>query len=97
MTDLPEDDDLPAKGHNRVNVAGVDSDALRNIVDRVERVQCEIDELKDDQKEIFEEAKSKGLNVKIVRKVIRERRKRDEDRKAELEETENYMLALGML
>lgn len=48
---------------------------LRNYVSRIESVNQDIDELKDEVKSVYEEAKSHGFDVKILRKVITLRKK----------------------
>jgi uncharacterized protein (UPF0335 family) len=51
-----------------VEVAG---DQLRTLVERVEKVEEELKELSEAKKEIYQEAKSNGFDVKILREVIR--------------------------
>jgi uncharacterized protein (UPF0335 family) len=63
---------------------GVAGDQLRAIVERIEHVKEEIKELTDAKKEIYLEAKSNGLDVKIIREVIR-LRKQDFKERDELE------------
>ena len=64
-----------------VAIAG---DQLRTIVERIEHVEEEIRELNDAKREIYFEAKGNGLDVKILREVIR-RRKQDPDERSEQE------------
>lgn len=66
------------KGDNSVGEAGK---ILVAAVERIERLQSEIDELKESQKEVFEQSKSKGLSVKVMKAVLRRRRMKPEDRK----------------
>jgi len=49
---------------------------LRSFVERVERLQTEIDDLNGDKKEVFAEAKANGYDVPTLKKVI-QRRKAD--------------------
>ncbi len=76
---------------------GVGADRLRSIVDRIERLESERKALGEDVKDIYQEAKSAGFDVKALRQLIRER-KQDA---AEVEERETlieiYKRALGML
>ena len=55
---------------------------LRSFVERIERVEEEIKGLTDDKKDIYAEAKGEGLDVKILREVVRirkqDRNERDE-------------------
>jgi uncharacterized protein (UPF0335 family) len=64
-----------------VEVAG---DQLRTIVERIERVEEEFKELSEAKKEIYQEAKSNGFDVKILREVIRVR-KQDQNERDEQE------------
>lgn len=57
---------------------------LKSFVERIERLNQEKADIAEDIKEVFAEAKGSGLDTKILRKLIAER-KRD---KAELEEEE---------
>jgi uncharacterized protein (UPF0335 family) len=70
---------------------------LRSIVERIERIDEELDAIKTDRSEIFAEAKGAGFDVKTIRQILKER-KVD---KAELQEREalldTYRHALGML
>jgi uncharacterized protein (UPF0335 family) len=64
-----------------VEVAG---DQLRTIVERIEKVEEELKELSEAKKEIYQEAKSNGFDVKILREVIR-LRKQDQNERDERE------------
>lgn len=77
-------------------MAEVNNEQLLQFVERIERVENDITSLKDDEKEIYSEAKSAGYDVKALRQIIKIR-KVDPD-KLEQEEAivENYKNALGM-
>ena len=64
-----------------VEVAG---DQLRTIVERIEKVEEELKELSEAKKEIYQEAKSNGFDVKVLREVIRVR-KQDQNERDEQE------------
>ena len=70
MTDQNAAPDLsgeaPAQGHNMEAIAH----DLEGIVERIERINEEITVLQEDRKEVFEEAKGKGFDVKALRKTI---------------------------
>ena len=69
---------------------------LRAFVERFERLEVEKKDLADQQKEVMGEAKSRGYDTKVIRKVIA-LRKRDKDDIAEEEAVlEMYKEALGM-
>ena len=77
-------------------VQGVASDQLRAFVERIERLEEEKKDISEQIKEVMAEAKGRGYDTKILRKVI-SLRKRDADDIAEEEAVlEMYKAALGM-
>lgn len=74
----------------------VTADELRQFVERFERLEVEKKDLADQQKEVMAEAKARGYDTKVLRKVVA-LRKRDKDDIAEEEAVlEMYKEALGM-
>lgn len=74
----------------------VTADELRQIVERIERIEAEEADLKADKKEFYAEAKGRGYDTKVIRKIVA-LRKRDKDDIAEEEAVmEMYKSALGM-
>lgn len=74
----------------------VTADELRQFVERFERLELEKKDLADQQKEVMAEAKSRGYDTKVMRKVVA-LRKRDKDDIAEEEAIlDMYKEALGM-
>jgi uncharacterized protein (UPF0335 family) len=74
----------------------VTANELRQFVERIERLDAEKKDLAEQQKEVMAEAKSRGYDTKVLRKVIA-LRKRDKDDIAEEEAVlEMYKEALGM-
>lgn len=74
----------------------VAADELRRFVERYERLETEKKDVADQQKEVLAEAKSRGYDTKVLRKLIALRR-RDRDDVAEEEALlEMYKEALGM-
>lgn len=79
------------------NTDSVAQDQLRSFVDRIERLETEIADLNADKSEVYKDAKGNGFDVKVLRKVIADRRK-DASERAEFETIyELYMTALGSL
>jgi uncharacterized protein (UPF0335 family) len=62
-----------------MSVAG---DRIRSFVERVEHLDTEIQELMELKKQVFAEAKGEGLDVKILKEVIK-LRKQDKDERDE--------------
>jgi uncharacterized protein (UPF0335 family) len=63
---------------------GIAGDRIRSIIERVEKVEEEIKDLMEAKKEIFLEAKSEGLDVKILKEILK-LRKQDQDERDEHE------------
>ncbi len=75
---------------------GIAAGELRSFIERVERLEEEKRELAEQVKEVMAEAKGRGYDTKVLRKIIA-LRKRDKDDIAEEEAVmEMYMAALGM-
>jgi len=87
-------------GHNSGEespaIGGIAAEALRQFIERIERLEEEKKALGADIKDVYSQAKSHGFDTKIMRKVISLRRMEDQER----EETEAlldlYKAALGM-
>ena len=72
------------------------ADELRQFIERIERLDAEKKDIADQQKEVMAEAKGRGYDVKVIRKLITLRR-RDQGEVAEEEAVlELYKEALGM-
>ena len=74
----------------------VTADELRQFIERFERLEAEKKDIADQQKEVMAEAKSRGYDTRVMRKLVA-MRKRDRDDLAEEEAVlELYREALGM-
>ena len=74
----------------------VTADELRQFVERYERLEAEKKDIADQHKDVMAEAKARGYDTRVMRKVIA-LRKRDSDAIAEEEAVlEMYKQALGM-
>ncbi|MCK0172220.1 DUF2312 domain-containing protein [Aliiroseovarius sp. S1123] len=74
----------------------VTADELRQFIERIERLDMEKKDIADQQKEVMAEAKGRGYDTKVMRKVIA-LRKRDANDIAEEEAVlDMYKEALGM-
>ena len=65
--------------------AAISAEQLRNLVDRIERLEQEKAGIADDIKDCYGEAKSLGYDVKILRKVISLRKRKPNERREEEE------------
>ena len=80
------------------NVTGsVAADELRAFIERYERLEAEVKDIKDSQKEVMAEAKGRGYDTKVIRKIVALRKRNRDDIANEEAITEMYMSALGML
>ncbi|WP_336485981.1 DUF2312 domain-containing protein [Methylobacterium nigriterrae] len=66
------------------DTVGIAGDRIRSIIERIEKVEEEIKDLMEAKKEIFLEAKSEGLDVKILKEILK-LRKQDQDERDEHE------------
>jgi uncharacterized protein (UPF0335 family) len=74
----------------------VTADELRQFIERVERLNAEKSDIAEQVKEVLAEAKGRGYDTAVLRKIIA-LRKRDSDDIAEEEcVMETYKEALGM-
>jgi uncharacterized protein (UPF0335 family) len=69
---------------------------LRAFIERIERVNEDIDALSDDRKEIFAEARAMGFDCKAIRTLVRLRKKDEAERQEEEAILDLYKAALGM-
>jgi len=74
----------------------VTADELRQFIERIERLEAEKKDIADQQKEVMAEAKSRGYDTKVMRKVIALRKREPDDIAEEEAVLEMYKEALGM-
>lgn len=78
-------------GHNSVA-----ADELRQFIERAEQVAAEKRDLSETEKEIFAEAKGRGFDTKVMKKVIALRKRKADDVAEEEAIFDIYKSALGM-
>lgn len=88
---------MSRKKQDRKNSGGVAADMLRSFIERIERVDGEIADLRDDRKEIFAEAKGTGFDTGTMRDILRLRKMEKADREEREALLDLYKAALGML
>jgi uncharacterized protein (UPF0335 family) len=75
----------------------VTADELRAFIERYERLEAEKKDIADSQKEVMAEAKGRGYDTKVMRKIIAMRKRNRDDIAEEEAVLEMYMSALGMV
>lgn len=86
----------PADDEIRDRVFRVAADELRQLIERIEKLEQVKKDASDTMREVYAEAKARGYDAKVMRKVVA-MRKRDRDDLAEEEAVlEMYRDALGM-
>ena len=67
---------------------------IRSFIERIENLDTELQELNEQKKEVFSEAKGEGFDVKILKEIIK-LRKQDQDERDERESLlDLYMRAM---
>lgn len=79
------------------DVGGIAGAQLKSFIERVERLQEEIDALNADKAEVFAEAKGTGFDTKIMKQIIKIRRMDKDDLDEQETLLDVYKRALGML
>ncbi|MDP3960055.1 MAG: DUF2312 domain-containing protein [Pseudorhodobacter sp.] len=74
----------------------VTADELRQFVERFEQLEAEKKDVADQQKEVMAEAKGRGYDTKVLRKVVALRKRTPDDIAEEETILELYKTALGM-
>ncbi len=74
----------------------VTADELRQFIERFERLEAEKHDIADQQKEVMAEAKGRGYDTKVMRKIIALRKRDASDIAEEEAVMEMYREALGM-
>lgn len=76
--------------------AMVARDELKAFISRIENLEAEKKSLSDDVRDVYSEAKSRGYDPKIMRKVIAIRKKDAHERAEEDAVLDVYLIALNM-
>lgn len=69
---------------------------LRQIIERIERLEEERKAIADDIKDVYAEAKGRGFDTPTIRKLVRIRKQDAAERQEQEALLELYMAALGM-
>lgn len=74
----------------------VTADELRQFIERYERLEAEKRDIAEQQKEVMAEAKGRGYDTKVMRKLVVMRKRDREDLAEEEAVLDMYRQALGM-
>ncbi|WP_420402454.1 DUF2312 domain-containing protein [Nisaea sp.] len=78
------------------DVGGIAADQLRSYIERIERLEEEKAALAADIKDVFDEAKGNGFDVKIMRQVLKLRKLDKDDLQEQEHLLELYKRAIGL-
>lgn len=89
-------DDPDFRKHNQ-DAYAVTADELRQFIERAEQLAAEKRDIAEQEKEVFAEAKWRGYDTKVLRKVIALRKRKPDEIAEEEAVLELYKAALGMV
>lgn len=75
----------------------VTADELRQFIERFEQLEAEKKDVAEQQKELMAEAKGRGYNTKVMKKVVALRKRKPDDIAEEESVLDMYKSALGMM
>lgn len=75
----------------------VTADELRQFIERAEQLEAEKKDISEQEKELFAEAKGRGYDTKVIRKIIAMRKRKPDDIAEEEAILDVYKSALGMV
>lgn len=78
------------------NLNSVNTQELRQYIERIERVEEELDAIKSDRKDVYSELKAVGYDAKTVRTIVRIRKMDKSKRDEEEMILDTYLSALGI-
>lgn len=73
------------------------ADQLKQLIERIERLEEEKRSLADDMTGVYAEAKGAGFDTKAIRKIVALRKKDHAERKEEEAIIDLYLHAIGMM
>lgn len=69
---------------------------LNTLIERIERLEEEKQNIAEDIRDVYTEAKAVGYDSRIIRQIVKLRRMKPEDRKEQFALLETYANALGI-
>jgi len=74
----------------------IEATQLKQYIERIERIEEDLDGIKNDRKDVYSEAKAVGFDVKTLRQIIRLRKKDKDTRDHEDSMLDLYRTAVGV-
>lgn len=87
---------MGGKGHNSGDAYAVTAGELRQFIESYETLAEEKADIAEQQKDILAEAKGRGYDTKVIKKLVAMRKRKPDDVAEEMAITELYGQALGM-
>jgi len=87
---------MAGKGHNSGNTYSVPAEVLRQFVERLEALAAEKNDIAEQTKEVMAEAKGRGYDTKVLRKILAVRKRKPDEVHEENAILQVYGQALGM-
>lgn len=84
------------KMNTSTDAYNVTADELRQFIERIEQLDAEKADIAEQAKEVLAEAKGRGYDTKVIRKVIALRKRKPDDIAEEEAILDMYKSALGM-
>jgi uncharacterized protein (UPF0335 family) len=81
--------------NDKTDTYSVTADELRQFIERAETLAAEKRDIAEQEKELFAEAKGRGYDTRVMRKVIAIRKRKPDDVAEEQAIIELYLKALG--
>ena len=83
-------------GHNSGDSYAATADELRQFIERYEQLEAEKKDITEQQKEVMAEAKGRGYDTNVLKKIVALRKRKPDDVAEEWAVMELYGQALGM-
>jgi uncharacterized protein (UPF0335 family) len=74
-----------------------DINKLKQYIEKIENLEVEKTEIQEHISDVFKQAKSEGFDPKVMKKVIKLKKMKTEERESEDLILDTYMLALGLI
>lgn len=87
--------ETPATNDNTPPLGGIAAEALRQFLDRIERLEEEKRCLSEDISDVYGQAKSQGFDTKVIRKIVSLRKLDRQEREEQDQLLELYLAAIG--